>query len=222
MSGVSTIPNSNTAGLILTSVGNGSNSSKWTPPQAVNNADATELQGVSISATAPLSGQALVFNGTLWVPSSVNASSIDGVAVSGTPTSGQVIIASSGTAAAWGNQTAANGGNSASCSSTSFGTGGTTVVSNTVGYFTNYMLLFTGSVNFTNSDAFTIQLYANGSGVGSAIAGDALNTGNNYVPCSSVAYWTAPSTGSYTISLLATSLSGTPTITGTLVAIGIS
>lgn len=222
MSGVSTIPNTNSANQILISVGNGSNASQWAPPSASSSANATSIQGKAVSATAPTTGEALVFNGTLWVPSTVNASSIDGVAVSGTPSTGQAIIATGGATATWQTPAVSNGGNTTSISAVSFGTGGTTVVSNTVGFFTNYMLLFTGSVNFTNSDAFTIGLIANGSGVGSVISGDALNTGNNYIPCSSVAYWTAPSTGSYTISLTATALSGTPTITGTLVAIGIS
>lgn len=57
--------------------------------------NATQLQGTSISASIPTSGQFLSFNGTSWTPVSVsasNATSIQGVTVSATaPTTNQVL-----------------------------------------------------------------------------------------------------------------------------------
>ena len=55
----------------------------------------------AISISTLTSGQVLVWNGTYWVNSTANAASIDGVLVSGTPSVGQALVATSSTAADW-------------------------------------------------------------------------------------------------------------------------
>ena len=69
--------------------------------QTVSTGNATSISGTTITITTLTSGQSLVYNGTAWVNSIVNAASIDGILVTGTPTSGQVLTATSGTAADW-------------------------------------------------------------------------------------------------------------------------
>lgn len=69
--------------------------------QAASN-DADSLRGVTISATAPTSGQVLTATsgtGAEWATASATA--ISGVTVSGTPVAGQALIATSGSAASW-------------------------------------------------------------------------------------------------------------------------
>lgn len=64
--------------------------------------DADSLRGVTISATAPTSGQVLTATsgtGAEWATASATA--ISGVTVSGTPVAGQALIATSGSAASW-------------------------------------------------------------------------------------------------------------------------
>jgi len=45
-------------------------------PSGEATSNATEIQGVAVSATAPTSGQRLVYNGTEWVPTTVSEASI--------------------------------------------------------------------------------------------------------------------------------------------------
>ena len=62
----------------------------WQP--ADGPANATELQGEPISATAPATGKALVYDGTEWGPADVNAVKLQGEIVSSTaPTEGQFL-----------------------------------------------------------------------------------------------------------------------------------
>jgi hypothetical protein len=74
------------------------------------------LQGHPVSATAPTTNQVLQYNGTDWIPTTFTTTlagdvtgsigsntvhSIQGVVISGTPSTGQVIEATSSTAASW-------------------------------------------------------------------------------------------------------------------------
>jgi hypothetical protein len=80
------------------------------------NPTVAKLQGTTLSAPSGGATSYLNATGAWTTPSgSTNASSIDGVAVTGTPSSGQVITASSGTAAAW-TTPAAGAGNATSSS----------------------------------------------------------------------------------------------------------
>ena len=78
---------------------------------AVPDTDATALQGVDISPTAPTNGQILTFNGTVWIPGSsgsANAVELQSVPIAvTTPTSGQALVFN-GTA--WAPGTAGGGG----------------------------------------------------------------------------------------------------------------
>jgi hypothetical protein len=80
------------------------------------NPTVAKLQGTTLSTPSGGATSYLNATGAWTTPSgSTNASSIDGVAVTGTPSSGQVITASSGTAAAW-TTPAAGAGNATSSS----------------------------------------------------------------------------------------------------------
>jgi hypothetical protein len=101
-SGAPTRLGTGSAGQVLTSQGPGVQLD-WATPSTSSNA--TEIQSVPVSATAPTTGQVLEYNGTDWIPAtpsgSTNATEIQGVAVSATaPTSGQVLEYNSG-ASAW-------------------------------------------------------------------------------------------------------------------------
>ncbi len=49
------------------------NATYWDVLAAAGTSDATELQGVAVSATAPTSGQLLEYNGTEWAPATVSS-----------------------------------------------------------------------------------------------------------------------------------------------------
>jgi hypothetical protein len=66
-------------------------------PAPPNTANAAYLQGIPIDPTTPTSGEALVFNGSEWTPTSggagTNATELQGVNVSSTaPSDGQVLM----------------------------------------------------------------------------------------------------------------------------------
>ena len=70
--------------------------SAWVAVGPSGTSNATEIQSIAVSATAPTTGQVLEYNGTEYVPStlipSANATEIQGVAVSATsPTTGQIL-----------------------------------------------------------------------------------------------------------------------------------
>lgn len=95
------------------------------------NGTVAKVQGTTVSATAPsVAGQTLRYNGTIWAPAQLastdlsnsanviltsttlggdlsgtlpnaTVAKVNGVSVTGTPTSGQALIATSGTAATW-------------------------------------------------------------------------------------------------------------------------
>jgi hypothetical protein len=67
------IPNTNTANLVLQSVGNGSNDSRWGTSSG-SGTNATQLQSKDISTTAPSNAQILVWNSSTskWTPVSVS------------------------------------------------------------------------------------------------------------------------------------------------------
>ena len=91
-----------------------------------------KLQGTTVNASTPATNQVLSYNGSQWVPATVSSGTVsdattsskgivelsgdlggtasspsvlkvNGIGVSGTPSSGQAIIAASGTAAVWSN-----------------------------------------------------------------------------------------------------------------------
>jgi hypothetical protein len=68
---------------------------KYNPKGSGGGGNATELQGVPISATPPTNGQGLVYNGTSWIPAAAsgNATEIQGNPVSGNiPTISQGLV----------------------------------------------------------------------------------------------------------------------------------
>lgn len=110
------------------------------PAGGSGGADATSIQGVNVSSTAPTNGQALVYDSgtSQYIPGSVSGSvpdassstkgivkltndfggtadspsvvAIDGVAISGTPASGDVLTATSSSAAHWAAPSGGGGG----------------------------------------------------------------------------------------------------------------
>lgn len=69
------------------------------------NPTVVKIQGRAVSASAPSTGNSLLWNGSAWAPGTPTVTTVSGITVSGTPSTGQVLTATSSSTADWADPT---------------------------------------------------------------------------------------------------------------------